>query len=92
MGANLAEGEGREDGDEGGSSGSSVCRGEMSECGDALGFGEADGFGDGDAVTLGAAEEVGFGEADGGAGEFDSGAGEVVVVVRDIQFMFASAV
>jgi len=54
----LAEGEGREDGD---SSDSSRCRGEISECGVPLGLGEADGFGD--AVTLGSALAFGEGVA-----------------------------
>lgn len=75
-GANFAEGEGRDEGD---SSVSSRCRGEISECGVELDFGEGDGFGAtvslGAAVTLGAAEDFGFGEIDGGVGD------EVVVVL-----------
>lgn len=90
-GANFAEGDGR---DEGGSSVSSVCRGEISECGVELDLGESDGFGAtvslGAAVTLGAAEGFGFGEIDGGVGD-------EVVVVLFFKFqlkaeLFASAV
>ena len=84
----MAEGEGREDGD---SSDSSLCRGEINECGVALDLGETDGFGE--TVTLGAAEALGFGDDDGRA--VDAGEGEVVVLLRKFQLkaeLFARAV
>ena len=93
-GANFAEGEGREEGD---SSVSSRCRGEISECGVELDRGEVDGLGAtvslGAAVTLGAAEGFGFGEIEGGVGDVVV----VVVVVLFLRFqlkaeLFASAV
>ena len=82
----MAEGDGREEGD---SSDSSCCRGDISECGVALDFGETDGFGE--AVSLGAADGLGFGDAsvDGGVGE------EVVVLLRRFHLnaeLFANAV
>jgi hypothetical protein len=59
-GPNLADGDGREDGD---SSGSTLWRGEISECGAELDLGEVVGFGEtdglGDAVTEGATELLG---------------------------------
>ena len=79
-GANLADGDGRE---AGGSSLSSRCRGEISECGEALDFGETEGFGV--TVTLcavdGATEGVGFGVVDDGVGD------AVVVVVVVVLFL-----
>ena len=87
----MAEGEGRDEGD---SSDSSLCRGEISECGVALDLGERDGRGEteglGDAVTLGSAEGFGLGETDG-----DDGVGEEVVLLRTFQLkaeLLASAV
>jgi len=76
----LAEGDGRDEGDDGDSSGSTFCRGEMSKCGDALGFGETKGFGE--AVTLGAllGAAVGF-----GFGEVKAGEGEAVVFLNALQ-------
>lgn len=64
----MADGDGP---DEGESSGSTLCLGEIRECGDELDLGEAEDFGDGEgdglgvAATLGAG--VGFGD-DCGAG------------------------
>jgi len=88
-GANFAEGDGRDDGD---SSFSSCCRGEISECGVALDLGDIDGFGE--AVSLGVVDGVteGF-----GLGEIDRGVGDVVVVVLFLRFQlkaerFANAV
>lgn len=91
-GANFAEGDGRDDGD---SSVSSRCLGEIRECGVALDFGETDGFGE--AVTLGstdgAAEGLGFGDIRGV--EAIDGAGDAVVLLRKFQLnaeLLASAV
>jgi hypothetical protein len=81
-GPNLADGDCREEGE---SSGSTLCLGEIRECGEELDLGEVEGLGDGDgegfgeAVTLGAGAGVGFGD--------DCGAGvqEVMVVLRLFQ-------
>jgi len=64
-GANLADGEGRDEGD---SSDSSRCRGEIKECGVPLDLGDTEGFGD--AVTVGAA--LAFGELVGRSEEHTS--------------------
>lgn len=92
-GANFAEGDGRDDGD---SSFSSCCRGEISECGVALDLGDIDGFGE--AVSLGVAEGAAEGAAEGfGFGEMEGGVGDAVVVVLFLRFqlkaeLFANAV
>jgi hypothetical protein len=95
-GANFAEGEGRDDGD---SSLSSLCRGEINECGVELDLGESDGLGEtdglGDAVTDGSADGCSFGEADGRTVELGDAEGEAVVLLRKLQLnaeLLASAV
>ena len=77
-GANFAEGDGRDEGDDGDSSGSTFCRGEISECGDALALGETNGFGE--TVTLGAL----LGVAEGFA-EVKDGEGDAVVFLNALQ-------
>jgi len=75
---------------------SSLCRGEISECGVALDFGESEGFGE--AVSLGVVEGAADGATDGfGFGEIDRGVGDAVVVVLFLRFqlkadVFANAV
>ena len=91
-GANFAEGDGRDDG---GSSFSSRCRGEINECGVALDLGEMDGFGE--AVSLGVVDGAIEGATEGaiegfGLGEIDRGVGDVVVVVLFLRFQLKAEV
>jgi hypothetical protein len=94
-GANFAEGDGRV---EGGSSDSSLRRGEINECGVALDRGDIDGFGE--TVTLGATEAFGLGASeafalgDGDGRVATDGAGDGVVFLGRLKLkaeLFASA-
>ena len=85
----MADGDGR---DEGGSSESSLWRGEISECGVPLDFGETDGLcdgggdGSGGADTLGSTDGLGLGETEREA----VGVGEAAVVVLFRRFQFSA--